>query len=260
MAIPARNASRGDRGRNGRVHHANFAASGPVGTEDAARDLGAAAAHEAVEAHDLAFGYVERDIPEAAGTAEAAQRQQLAPEFRDPAGKDVLQRAADHEADQLVALGVARIHGGNKRTVLEHRDPVGNLVQFVEAMRDIEDQHIFIAEPPDECEELRQVLLRKHGRGLVHDQDARFHCHGFGDLHDLALRRAEAGHTPPHIDPLKPDVLQDLLHAVVRGPPVYPPAEAARRHIAEQDVLRDAEVGYQVGVLSHHADAELMAA
>ena len=182
------------------------------------------------------------------------------PNFGSPAGKDVLQRAADHEADQLVALRAARIHGGNKRAVLEHRDPVGNLVQFVEAMRDIEDQHVLLAQAPDEREELRQVFLREHGRGLVHDQDPRLHRHGFGDLHDLALRRAEAGHTPPHIDPLKPDVLQDLLHAVVRGPPVDPPADAARRHAAEQDVLRDAEVRHQVGMLGHHANAELLAA
>ena len=127
-------------------------------------------------------------------------------------------------------------------------------------MRDIEDQHVLLAQAPDEREELRQVFLREHSRGLVHDQDPRLHRHGFGDLHDLALRRAQARDAPPHVDSLEADALQNLLYPAVRGLPVDPPAEAACRHAAEQDVFRDAEVGHQVGVLGHHADAELLAA
>ncbi len=189
------------------------------------------------------------------------QRQQLAAAFRNPTGKDVLQRTADHKADQLVARRLAWVHGADERPVLEHRDAVGDLVQLVEPMRNIKDQHILIAQPPDEREELRQVFLRKNSRGLVHDQNARFDCHGFGDFHNLTLRGSETPHAPPHVDSLKANALQNLLDLAVRGAPIDPPAQASScRHIAEQDVLRDAEVGYQVGVLSHHADAELLAA
>ena len=72
------------------------------------------------------------------------------------------------------------------------------------------------------------------------------------------LRRADA---PPHVDALEADALRrELLHTAVRGLPVDPPAKAAAGNAAEQDVFRDAEVGHQVGVLGHHADAELLAA
>ena len=76
-------------------------------------------------------------------------------------------------------------------------------------MRDIEDQHVFLAQAANEREKFRQVFLSENGRGLVHDQDPRLHRHGFGNLHDLALGRAEARDAPPHVDTLEADAFQN---------------------------------------------------
>ena len=56
-------------------------------------------------------------------------------------------------------------HGADEGTVLEHRDAVGDLVKLVETMRDIKDQHVPFAQPPDEREELRQSSCARTAEG-----------------------------------------------------------------------------------------------
>ena len=54
----------------------------------------------------------------------------------------------------------------------EDRDPVGDLEDLLETVRDIDDCDAALAESPDHGEEMVEVLSAQRGRRLIEDEDA----------------------------------------------------------------------------------------
>jgi len=102
-------------------------------------------------------------------------------------------------------------------------------------MGDVDHGHAAGAQPADGLEEAFELVLSQHGRGLVHDHDARFDGERPGDGHHLALGHGEAAQRHAHIE-VGAQLSQDGLGALVERPPVDEHS-AARRGPAQEDVL-----------------------
>ena len=55
-------------------------------------------------------------------------------------GKDLAQRPSDHHPDQLVLVGLLRLHRADQLAVLEHGDPIGDLEHLIQPVGDVQDQ------------------------------------------------------------------------------------------------------------------------
>ena len=64
-------------------------------------------------------------------------------------GEDGVDVAAHHEADQLRAIHVAQLAGGDGVAVAQHGDAVGDRGDFIEAVRDVDDADAFGAQRVD---------------------------------------------------------------------------------------------------------------
>jgi hypothetical protein len=98
------------------------------------------------------------------------------------------------------------------------------------------------------------AVVQRRGR-LVHDQHPGVVRQRLGDLDHLLLGDGEFAHAPPRIErQFQP--LDEGAGAVVEGAVVE--QRAAARLPADEDVLRDRQVGHQVELLVDDADAELL--
>ena len=85
----------------------DLAAVDRIGAEDGARDLGAAGAHQAGEAEDLALAQREADVADFAAAAEVPRfEHDLRSGWSGIDGRSSRQRAADHHGDDVLATGV----------------------------------------------------------------------------------------------------------------------------------------------------------
>ena len=75
--------------------------------------------------------------------------------------------------------------------VLQHHDLVGDLEDFLQPVRDVEDGRAGGGEAAHLVEQLRGFGGREHRGRLVEDQDLRFGDERLGDLDDLLARDAE---------------------------------------------------------------------
>ena len=121
---------------------AHCAASGAVDAEDGAGEFGAAGADQAGHAEDLAR-CSERSSA-CSGYADVRSPRSRAPRLAGRAfGRDVerLQVAADHHADHGVVPDLAARQFADHGAVAQHDDPVGALLDLVQAVRDEDHRH-----------------------------------------------------------------------------------------------------------------------
>ena len=107
-------------------------------------------------------------------------------------------------------------------------------------------------QPGERGEQALGLLRRQHGRGLVQDQDAHVAIEGLEDLDPLPLADRQPAHhgIQRHV---QPGVGDQALELAPGGTPVAPPAPQGLG--AQHDVVEDREVGGQLEMLVHHADA-----
>ena len=84
--------------------------------------------------------------------------------------------------------------------VPQHRDAVGDGVDLVEAMRDVDHRHVMVAQAADDVEEVLDLAVAQRRGGLVHDEDAGVEAERLGDLDELALADAQALDGPARVD------------------------------------------------------------
>ena len=160
-------------------------------------------------------------------------------------GKICGKRPADHGVDQafLVEFGDrARQHAA---AILQHHDLVGDGIDFLEPVRDVEDGRAGGGEAAHLVEQLGGFGGGDHRGRLVEDQDLRFGDERLGDFDDLLARDAERADQRRRIDLGEAEIGKHARGDAVRLRPVDDEREPARRHAPEQHVFRDAEMRQQ---------------
>ena len=85
---------------------------------------------------------------------------------------EVVELAADHLGDELVAGQVADEVLADERAVAQHGDAVGDLVDLVEEVGDEEDGDAAVAQVADDAEELLDLAAVEAGGRLVEHEHA----------------------------------------------------------------------------------------
>ena len=102
-------------------------------------------------------------------------------------GIQVVQRPAHHGVDQGVLRHVTDVLGDDMFAVPHDGDPVAELEQLFQFMRDEQDGHALGLQAPDRLHQLVDLLLAQGGSRLVHDNQLGVQRHSLGDLHHLLL-------------------------------------------------------------------------
>ena len=118
--------------------------------------------------------------------------------------------AAHHVADQLGAVGVLGIQGGDVFTVTEDGDAVGQLKHLVQTVGDKDDGNALFSQLPHDAEQNVHFCQRQGSRGFVKDQHAAVLGHGFCDLHDLHTTGSQVTHQRIGID-IDTKVVENIL-------------------------------------------------
>jgi hypothetical protein len=114
----------------------------------------------------------------------------------------------------------------------------------------------FRAQPAQQVQQVRGVLVVERGRGLVEDEQLDVLGQRLGDLHELLLADADVAHRGDRLLP-QADAGEQPLGLVVGAVPVDQPAGGAL--VAEEDVLRDRELRAQGQLLVDDHDAAVLA-
>ena len=129
--------------RNKAAREPNRARRGAQRPEQAQRQLLAAAPHQAADPEDLSAVQGERHVAIAPGQTQPNHLQQrLSRSVRGLVGaiEGGLHRPPDHQARQLVFIGVPGVQGVNQPAILHHRNPIAQLEDLFQVMRDVDDQ------------------------------------------------------------------------------------------------------------------------
>ena len=238
----------------------DLAAVDLVGAEYGARHLGAAGAHQSGEAQDLALAQREADVADFRAAAEVLHFEHgLGPGVIRDRRPFVRQRAADHHGDDLFHRRRLGGHGVDIFAVAHDRHAVGDALQLVHLVRDVDDADALRLEPANDREELVDLgVVQRRGR-LVHDQHARAVGQRLGDLDHLLAGDGQPRHFRTGIE-LQMHRGEYFGRVGVELGVVEQHAAELLRLAADEDVLRRGEVGHQVQFLMDDADAELLGA
>ena len=161
-------------------------------------------------------------------------------------------RAADHGLGDRGGAGAPDRELGHLAPAAQHGDAPAQAHHLVELVADEQDREAPLGQPGERGEQALGLLRRQHGRGLVQDQDAHVAIEGLEDLDPLPLADRQPAHhgIQRHVQPRVGDQALELAPG---GTPVAPPAPQGLG--AQHDVVEDREVGGQLEMLVHHADA-----
>ena len=105
-------------------------------------------------------------------------------------------------------------------------------------------------------EELLELGVGEHRRGLVEDDHAGCAAQRLGDLDHLALRDAEAADALTRVDVLEAQLGQALAPRPDARPRQSMMPGRPRGHLAQEQVLGHGEVRHEAELLVHGADAQ----
>ena len=129
----------------------------------------------------------------------------------------------------------------------EHRHPVADPADLVEAVRDVDDAHAVRRQPADDFEEGLDLALVQDGRRLVHDQQPHVDGQRPRDRDDLLGGRPKR----PHLRASRDRRVAEAREQRVRLPVHLVEVEKgpAPRLVRQEDALRDRQVIDQVQLL-----------
>ena len=159
---------------------------------------------------------------------------------------------ADHQFAEPPLVDVGREHGGDRVTVSDDGDLVGDGQHLVELVADEQDGDALGDEMLEVAEQLVDLLGDEHGSGLVEDQDAGAAVQHLEDLDALAFADAEVLDDGVEIEV---DAIGLLELAETPARPGVVDHPTAGRLGTEDDVLECAQVVGEHEMLVDHADA-----
>src|SRR6266545_659913 len=262
----------GDTGANGVVdaaqdqlatlqeHQAGMPAA--VGApEDAPRELGAASPHQTGDADDLTLSHAEVGVPDhdpavVVGVAHSPvlQLEEHVSDLRLVVGEAVVQVSPDHASDDPVLVDVAGAHVErlDGPTVSDDRDRVADPLDLVQLVADHDRGDPLALQTLQQVQQVRGVVVVERGGGLVEDEKFDVLAQRLGDLHQLLLADSEVLHGGQGVL-AQPDPRHQLDREVVGRVPVDNSAPGGL--IAQEDVLRDRELGDERQLLVNDPDA-----
>ncbi|KAF1061132.1 MAG: hypothetical protein GAK39_05910 [Variovorax sp.] len=233
--------------------------------EHAHRELGAARAHQARDADDLALAHAQAHAVDLLTVGMLrmvhAPVAQLEHRLADPrlARRIAVRHVAPHHAahDAVFADGLgAAVHGLDRGAIAQHGDRIGHLGDLVELVRDQDRCDALALELEQQPQQRVAVGLVEARGGLVEDQQAHLLRERLGDLHQLLLAHAEVGHQRGR-GFLQAHLGEQLARPRIGREPVD--HATARDLVAEEDVLGDRQQRHQRELLVDDDDAELLA-
>ena len=168
------------------------------------------------------------------------------------AGVVLLDGAADHALDDVVDGGGGHVGGFDVLAVAEDGDAVAKALDFLEAVRDVDQGDAAGLEAVDELEESLGLGQGERAGRFVHDDDAGAGADGAGDLDHLLLAGGELGHGSVDVD-AGADFSEHGVSAAAHFGAVE--EAEARGQAAQAEVLGHGEVGAEAEFLVDHADA-----
>ena len=234
-------------------------ASGSSGAdaEDRLEQLGAAGAHEPVQAEDLALAHVERDVLQVGIElrGEVLDRQNRIAGLVVDRREAVVERAAHHGGDELVHVGVGGVLGHDHVAVAQHRHVVADLEDLVHLVRDVDERDALALELAHHLEELVDLLRHERGGGLVEHDDLGVVRDGLGDLAHLALRDAHVLHRLREVH--RHAEAAEQVSGLLAHAALVDHTQAVGGIAAEEQVVDHAPVEALVELLVHHGHAVL---
>src|SRR5829696_5596294 len=174
-----------------------------LGAEDRFGRLGSAGAEEASQSYHFAGTDVEGYLAKARVLGEILRHEDGFPgNFVLPteAGRalvfDLGELPAEHVGDQSQPGEVAEFPGVCHSAVAQDRHAVADLVEFLEAVADVDHAYSLLAQLPDHAEQRLHLSRLKRRSRLVHDDRLRLHRDGARDGHhllDAEAKRAQRG-------------------------------------------------------------------
>src|SRR6266850_6353042 len=255
IAHPVSHSILGRRDRHSLAVYADLAGVDAVGAEHGARHFSTAGAHEPGEAEDFALAQRKAHVANRGAAVQVAhlQRHAVTGSVGRVVGR-IDQLAADHHADNVVDGGGGHGHRGDVLPVAHDGYAVGNLLQLVHLVRDVDDAHAARLQLADDAKKIGHFGVVQRRGGLVHDQHTRVERQGLGDLHQLLLRHRQRAHADGRVEP-QMHGLENAARLFVERVLVQEHAEQPAGLAADEDVLSRAEVVHQVELLMNDADA-----
>ena len=201
---------------------------------------------------DLALAHLEGDALQDAAPGESRDRQRDLTWLAMAPAVHIVNVAADHHAHQAVWIEVTSGRRGDDPPVLHHGHAVGDLEDFVEAMRDVDEGDTIRGQAADDVEEALQLGIAQDRGGLVEHDDPRIARERLGDLDHLPPRHAEVADDRPRVE-LEAEPLGERRRLVHHPPPVDD-AAAVSRQSSHEDVLGRREVDRERGLLVDDRD------
>lgn len=144
-----------------------------VDAVDSPHQFGAPGADEPADAQDLPFVQGETHVLEVAQVAQMFHLQQFFP-LGLPHGLDgtgtFVHHLADHMLDHLAGVDLVMVQHHFIVAVPQHRQPVGQAVDFLQPVADVDDGYPLLPQLFDDGEQGLRLFAREGGRGFVHDQ------------------------------------------------------------------------------------------
>ena len=169
-------------------------------------------------------------------------------------------RASSTASSRPIIFDTSSSRGSSSREVLtdeaavaQHGDAVGDAVHLIEEVGDEHHGHARRPHPLDHLEQLVDLASVEAGGGLVEDQHPGVHLRRPGDRHELLHGDRVRLERRRRVD-VEVQLLEHLAGAPAHRRPVDA-AEATTRLAPEHRVLRHRQVGGEVDLLVHGADA-----
>ena len=223
--------------------------------EQSLEQLGAAGAHQAGDADDLAAANRETQrMPRPGGHGQILHLQHRVAHRVRPPGVELRHIAAHHQRYHGVVGDRPGAQFAGIGAVAQHQDAIGQPLYLAQAVGDVDDADTTGAQLADDGEQHLGLFAGETGGRFIHDQHAGIGGQGFGDLHQLAAADGQAADRNIGRD-VEADPPQDLPRLPVHGLSVDQPAAA--RLAAQKDIGADAQVVAEVEFLVDQGDAQV---
>ena len=155
------------------------------------------------------------------------------------------------EAEDLVVRDLVDARCALDLAVPHHRDPISDLTNFLEAVRDINDGRASGRRRPDFLEKDFHKIRRERCGGLVEDQHLGLNSERFRKFVELALRDIDLAHPRARID-RRPDLPK------LCGNPFRAAAAPQTGWDGEKHIFGDCQFGQHGRVLVNDGETEML--